>query len=367
MLQFDVFKKTNKVTFVPRFTRLVHPPTIPVSDPAKFYAVNLLMHSAKILSAIKEFNIDLIFGSNLAICSLGFQAAKLYGVKRIFDLSDYFPDSAKAYVSSNKRWLSKGVSLFANFCTTTNIRSANVCTACSYALKDYAEKVSPTTQTELLPNGVDTETFIPKPPDKHLRDSFEIGDNTLVYVGSIESWMDFNTVFKALSLLKKDGLEMQLLIIGRSLYSEADNPLTKSIRRFDLSKQVKYLGFKPYEQVPDFISLGIGGLLPFRQDLLLTQFAFPNKLVEYLACGKPVFAPPMSPLRKVGGQYLFEYHSPEMLAHQIKSSLKLDHDPQEIRKSVLQYDWTKIAGKLERIMLNQINGATVNFSGFTET
>lgn len=255
----------------------------------------------------------------------------------------------------------------ANFFTTANIRLADVCTACSFALKDFVTKISPSTKAEFLPNGVDTKSFIPKSPDKHLRDSLGVDDNTLVYVGSIESWMDFDSVFKALSLLKKDGLEIQLLIIGRSIYSDSANPLTRSIRRFDLDKQVKFLGFQPYERVPDFISLGIGGLLPFRQDLLLTQFAFPNKLVEYLACGKPVFAPPMSPLRKVGGQYLLEYHSPEMLAHQIKSSLKLDHDPQEIRKSVLQYDWTKIAGKLERIMLNQINGAAVNFSGFTET
>ncbi|MDH5770353.1 MAG: hypothetical protein OEZ25_03590, partial [Candidatus Bathyarchaeota archaeon] len=85
VIHFDIFKRNEKPTHTPKFTRLIKPFTIHVSDPAKFYMVNLGFQGKKILSAIRELGIDIVFGSNLAVCTLGFEAAKRCGAKSIFD------------------------------------------------------------------------------------------------------------------------------------------------------------------------------------------------------------------------------------------------------------------------------------------
>jgi len=350
VIQFDIFKRRGKPTHTPKSTRLIRPFTIHVSDPAQFYMVNLLFQGKKIFSAMRELNIDVVFGSNLAVCSLGFEAAKRCGVKRIFDLSDFFPASAQAYFPNANMISASIIYSLAMLITKYNVRNADVCTTCSSTLREYTMHIAPKTRVEHLPNGVDTKVFAPKSPSESLRDELGIEDEVLVYVGSIESWMNFNIVLDAISILKREGAKIQLLIIGRSIYSNEENPLFQAIVKRGLQHQIKFLGYKPYESLPDFINLSIGGLLPFEASSLLTQMAFPNKLLEYLACGKPVFAPPMKELKKVGGKYLLEYTSPKSLASQIKKAISSDYDPEEIRKPILGYDWDIIADKLEVLM-----------------
>ena len=347
VMQFDIFGRSEKSACTSEFIRLIKPFTIHVSDPGQFYIVNLAFHGKKIFSVIKELDIDVVFGSNLAVCTLGFKAAKSLGLKRVFDLSDFFPASVSAYYPESNR-LSAGIMYsLASLITNYNIRTASLCTTCSVALQEYARRIAPNTRVEHLPNGVDTQVFMPRPPNQRLLRDLELDDNILIYVGSIESWLDFDIVLDSISILKKEGVRIQLVVIGRSIYSAKENPLVQRISSQGLEKQVRFLGYQPYERLPDFINLGIGGLIPFKTDSMLTQMAFPNKLIEYLACGKPVFAPPLRELMKVGKGYLLGYTSPRSLALQIKKAIASNYDSEEIRKSVLSYDWNLIAEKLD--------------------
>jgi len=350
VIQFDIFRGRSKPTYTPRFVRIIRPFTIGVSDPAKFYAANLIFQGKKILSTIKEFDIEIVFGSNLAVCTLAFELGKLFGLKSIFDLSDFFPASVGAYYPKASRMSASLLRSLTMLITMRNIKVADLCTTCSDTLKQYIIKIAPNSRVERFPNGVDTTIFLPRPPSESLKKEIGIGDNCLVYAGSIESWLDFTVVFDALSILKKEGVDIQLLIIGRSIYSEKKDSLIREIANRGLNEQVKFVGYQPYERLPDFINVGIGGLIPFKVDSLLTQMAFPNKLLEYLACGKPVFAPPMRELIKVGGEYLLPYTSPRTLALQIRKAISSNYNPDEIRKSVLNYDWNIIADRLETLM-----------------
>jgi len=350
VIQFDIFRSRSKPTYTPRFVRIIRPFTIDVSDPAKFYAANLIFQGKKILSTIKEFDIEIVFGSNLAVCTLAFELGKLFGLKSIFDLSDFFPASVGAYYPKASRISASLLRSLTMLITMRNIKVADLCTTCSDTLKQYIIKIAPNSRVERLPNGVDTTIFLPRPPSESLKKEIGIGDNCLVYAGSIESWLDFTVVFDALNILKKEGVDIQLLIIGRSIYSEKKDSLIREIANRGLNEQVRFVGYQPYERLPDFINVGIGGLIPFKVDSLLTQMAFPNKLLEYLACGKPVFAPPMRELIKVGGEYLLPYTSPKTLALQIRKAISSNYNPDEIRKSVLNYDWNIIADRLETLM-----------------
>ena len=349
-MQFDIFKKNVKSTYNTKNIYLIKPFTIHVSNPAHFYMVNLPLQGKKILSTIRELEIDVVFGSNLAVCTIGFEVAKIFGIKKIFDLSDFFPASANAYNPEANKTSANFLFYLAKIITDYNIKKCDLCTTCSIALQEYAMDISLNKYVKQLPNGVDTKIFIPKSPNPNLIHNLELSDNVLVFVGSIESWLDFDIVLDSINILKKEKIDLQLLIIGRSIYSEKKNSLFQKIEKKGLQQQIKFLGYQPYEKLPDFINLGIGGLIPFRTDSLLTKMAFPNKLIEYLSCGKPVFAPPLDELRRVGGKNLFGYTSPESLALQIKKAISTDYDTEEIRRSVLGYDWGLIANKLEGYM-----------------
>ena len=350
VIQFDIFKRTEKPTHIPEYTKLVKPFTIHVSDPAQFYIANLIFQEKKIFSAIRELDIDVVFGSNLIVCTLGFEVAKRFGAKSIFDLSDFFPASVLAYYPKANRISASIIYSLATSITNRNIRIADLCTTCSTTLKEYAMQMGKDVRVEHLPNGVNTKVFAPKPPSESLKRDLELADNILIYVGSIESWLNFDLVLDAIEILKREQVKVQLMVIGRSIYSDEPNPLVKKIFEKNLEHQVTFLGYQPYETLPDFINMGIGGVIPFKTDSLLTQMAFPNKLLEYLACGKPVFAPPMRELIKVGGEYLLPYTSPKTLALQIRKAISSNYNPDEIRKSVLNYDWNIIADRLETLM-----------------
>jgi len=350
VIQFDIFKRTEKPTHIPEYTKLVKPFTIHVSDPAQFYIANLIFQEKKIFSAIRELDIDVVFGSNLIVCTLGFEVAKRFGAKSIFDLSDFFPASVLAYYPKANRISASIIYSLATSITNRNIRIADLCTTCSTTLKEYAMQMGKDVRVEHLPNGVNTKVFAPKPPSESLKRDLELADNILIYVGSIESWLNFDLVLDAIEILKREQVKVQLMVIGRSIYSDEPNPLVKKIFEKNLEHQVTFLGYQPYETLPDFINMGIGGVIPFKTDSLLTQMAFPNKLLEYLACGKPVFAPPIRELIKVGGEYLLPYTSPRTLALQIRKAISSNYNPDEIRKSVLNYDWNIIADRLETLM-----------------
>ena len=345
-----MFKRTENPTHTPVYTRLVDPFTLHVSDTAQFYIANLGFQGKKIFSTIKKLGIEVVFGSNLAVCTLGLELSKLTGAKSIFDLSDFFPGSVGAYYPGANKASASSLYALAKLITDYNIRRADLCTTCSTALKEYALNVAPNTRVQHLPNGVDTKVFAPKPASESLNASLGLEENTLVYVGSIESWLDFDVVFDAITILKKEGVKIQLLIVGRSIYSENGNPIAEKIAERGLERQVKFVGYQPYETLPTFINSSIGGIIPFKTTSLLTQMAFPNKLLEYMACGKPVFAPQMMEMKKVGGRFLLPYSNPESLAFQIKNAISENYDPEEIRRSVLCYDWNIIAEKLEVFM-----------------
>ena len=174
-------------------------------------------------------------------------------------------------------------------------------------------------------------------------------ENTLVFVGSVESWLDFETVIKGLGLLRDQGTLVDLLVVGRNIYGATKgSSLLEMAERYDLSNHVKFVGYHPYEHVPDFTNLSIAGLIPFRTDSLLTRMAFPNKLLEYFACGKPVLAPPLPELIRVGGKYLFPYRNAEEFAMQVKMITSSKPDGTEIRRISLDYDWNKITERLDR-------------------
>ncbi|GAI06769.1 unnamed protein product, partial [marine sediment metagenome] len=80
--------------------------------------------------------------------------------------------------------------------------------------------------------------------------------------------------------------EAKLLIVGGGELSEK---LERIVVDRALKDKVILTGFQPYEKVPAYINIADICINPFQLNRI-TKDVLPSKILQYLACGKPVIA-----------------------------------------------------------------------------
>lgn len=131
----------------------------------------------------------------------------------------------------------------------------------------------------VIPNGVHHERFFvaqkkrPHPP-------------TLVYMGNITDWTGLDFTISVLPKICEKLRDVRLLIIGHG-YPQYIIKLKQMVEGLDLVDHVKFLGFKSYEELPYCLKEADLGLANFRPIPLLI-YAYPLKVLEYMAAGLPV-------------------------------------------------------------------------------
>lgn len=137
-------------------------------------------------------------------------------------------------------------------------------------------------RTRLVPNVGDYEHFAPAASralaDEELR---ALPRPVLGFAGNLElSKVDFS-VLAELAAAFPDGT---LLIAG-----PARGPALAAIKELATRPNVRWVGPRPYEQLPRLVAAFDVGMIPYVTNDY-TRSCFPLKLYEYLAAGKPVVA-----------------------------------------------------------------------------
>jgi glycosyltransferase involved in cell wall biosynthesis len=160
------------------------------------------------------------------------------------------------------------------------IRSSDLAVSVGYLLAAFWKEK---TGRDLLviPNGVDTELFKPG-------SGREKGDVTrLLYVGTLSMrWLDMGLVLDSIKLLIEEGANLALTVIGSGRRDYLD-ALDNEIRRRDLVDQIEFLGEVDHDELPSIMNTCDIGLA-ISPGNLLRRFAFPLKVLEYMAMGLPV-------------------------------------------------------------------------------
>lgn len=131
----------------------------------------------------------------------------------------------------------------------------------------------------LVPNGVDYDRFRQAVDRSTIPgDVQEIPRPIVGYVGVIESNMNF----PLLQQMVDDHPEWSLMLVGPGELGGGRSEFDALLRR----PNVFYLGFKPVDEVPNYIKCCDVGIMPDRERTDGDSL----KLYEYLACGKPVVA-----------------------------------------------------------------------------
>lgn len=147
------------------------------------------------------------------------------------------------------------------------------------------ERATTGARAHFLDHGVDLEHFRRRTPDEEPDDLRAIPRPRIGFFGGID---DYVIDFELLERIARALPHAQLVLIGDA---------TCSMKRFERFANVRWLGFRPYADVPRYGSGFDVAIMPWlRNDWI--RSSNPIKLKEYLALGLPVVSTPFPELAR---------------------------------------------------------------------
>lgn len=150
---------------------------------------------------------------------------------------------------------------------------------------------------EVLPITVDTKIFYPNGNVSDYRQKWGIGekDKVILFIGTLYNFSGLDSLIHKMPSVLADIPDTKLLIVGDG---QQRRYLENIIESLGLWGKVIITGFQPYDDVPRYINLADICINPFANNDV-TKDIFPGKVVQYLACGKPLVSTPLPGLRSM--------------------------------------------------------------------
>jgi len=172
-------------------------------------------------------------------------------------------------------------------------RTADVLVTPSELTRNYlTHHQVPEEKIRVIPNGVDLDLFHPTPAGERA------GPLTLLYMGTLAPWQGVDFLLEALKPAIADcPLRLQILCPDSGKWRR---PVERLIGKLGLTERVEIIPAVPHTQVPAVVrqaDICVAPLTPTERNLV--QGCHPIKLLEYMACGKPIIASDLPVVREV--------------------------------------------------------------------
>ncbi len=327
-----------------RETRLIidEATQFPFKNPLLHYTLNTPYHFHVFNKIIRNEEIDIVVAAHVLAGTAVIHAAKKYDVPVIFDLKDWFPDSAAAYFKN--RLIQNIVRKSVWKITRKNLAACDRITTVSPSLVEKLKGFG--FSSDLITNGVDIDIFQPMDGRK-TRNELGIGDEDFVigFCGSIERWYAIDEMIRALPVLIRYRPDTKMLVVGGSLFTDYQITLTRLAKDLGVSDQVIFTGTKPYNELPRYIAVMDACTIPLSPPQW-SDIALPNKFFEYSACGKPIVMRPIPDVEQIGGPNLFVYRTQEEFITQIQNLMS---SRPTFSINLEKYSWKEKSRQFEEI------------------
>ncbi len=172
-----------------------------------------------------------------------------------------------------------------------NYRAASRIVVLTPALGEYLSNsfgVDPS-RLALIPNAADARRFYPRSKSEARRHlGFPQEGFLVVYMGSYHSQQGVECVVPLCEALQERIRGLLFVMTGAGVECDA---LRERVRREGLERFFRFVGALPDDQVSACVSAADAAFSPIRpEEAWRTEATFPQKVVEYLACGIPVLA-----------------------------------------------------------------------------
>lgn len=229
---------------------------------------------------LSEEPADLILERLSPFGAAGMIAAEELGIPRIVEMNAPLTEESRAWRGLELEELSRLIEAAA-------LERADGVIAVSRELEARLRTMSIEKNRLLhLPNGVDCDLFSPGPRDPSLSRALGLDGKLVIgFSGSLKQWHGVDILVRAFSALAEKHPETALLIVGDGPSREHLEALSRDSGR---SERIIFTGAIPYRRVPSYLRMMDVAVAPYNVE---GEFYFsPLKVMEYLACGRPVVA-----------------------------------------------------------------------------
>ena len=262
------------------------------------------------------------------LCALaGWWLAFWKRVPFVFEVRDLWPESLAAVgAGSEGSVLHRTLGAIAGFL----YRRADRIVVVTPAFKEHLIRYwnVPAGKISVVENGVETSVFRDDPAAAEIRTRLKVEDRFLIcYIGTMGNAHGLETLISAAEELQTALPNGMFLLIGEG--AEKQHIVNLAAARG--LTNVQFLGQQPREQIPAYVSASDLCLVMLKKTELF-KTVIPTKLLEYMACARPVIVAVDGQARQIveeaGGGIFVE---PENSGALVKAILDLARNPAERR------------------------------------
>ena len=246
----------------------------------------------------------------------GWWLARLPRVPFVFEVRDLWPESLAAVgMGDPNSSLHRGLAKIAGFL----YRRCDRVVVVSPAFKDHLIEhwQVPPKKISVIENGVETGLFSPGAPDRELRRELGAEGKFLVcYIGTMGMAHGLETLVEAAARLRDSAPQVLFLLVGEG----AEKSHITSLARSRGLTNLRFVDQQPREKIPVYIRASDVCLVLLKKSELF-KTVIPTKMLEFMACARPVILGVDGQSRKIVDEaqagLFMEPENPDALAEAI--------------------------------------------------
>lgn len=300
---------------------------------------------------------DIVFVESppLFLGHAGIRLSRQWGVPMVFNVSDLWPESAKYMGVVNNRLILAG----AEALELSYYRRAALVTGTSNEIVESVRRRCPSTDAEVITNGVDVDRFGPQFADDEARSLLGAQDHvTFTYAGVMGMAQGLDVVLDVAAAVRELS-HVQFVLIGDGADRETLH------RRIEIENlhNVRLLRALPKERIPALLA---ASQVAFHVLKFAIPGAVPSKIYEAMASRLPIlFAGGGEGARRVleaGAGLVVPYEDVRGLEEAVRklaSTPELRHELGRAGRCAAErlYNRKEIARRLHQLLVGVINGA----------
>ncbi|MFM5753442.1 glycosyltransferase family 4 protein [Aeromonas veronii] len=284
----------------------------------------------------------------------GVKVAKQLGIKSVYEVRGLWEVTR---ISREPEWKgSEYYEMMVNLEAQAAINADHVFTLTSALKEELISRGVDASKIDLLPNGVDSTRFIPKPRNEKLAEDVGVTNKVVIgFLGSVVQYEGVEYIIEATSILKKRGVKnFSTLIVGDGAVIDQVKDLSSNLCLDDL---VIFTGRVPHDHIEDYYSIVDICPLP-RKGLPVCEMVSPLKPFEAMAMGKAVISSDVAALAEIVQDGVTGLLHQKDNAEDLANKLQMLIEQPELRNKygtaarewvVAERDWKVLAQRVDAV------------------
>lgn len=234
---------------------------------------------------VKRENINLLIVRDLPLAFPTIVVGKLQNIPVIFDMAENYPAALEAWGRRGK-FLAKRLE---KIC----IRLVNHIIVVAEENVERLRKINaPFAKITIVKNTPEMNFFQVFSTDTGCDNKKKF---VLLYTGFLERHRGLEICIRAMPLILKENPDITLLIIGKG---KSEESLKKLAEKLKVRNNIIFGGWVNFDGIPEIIRRSDVCLIPHLISEH-TNTTIPNKLFDYMACGKPIVSSRLRPIERI--------------------------------------------------------------------